>query len=308
MDNQRLFLYIALGFVSLLLYQSWVADYHTPAVRTPTEAAKATGEGASTAASDTPGGVAASADLPGTAAADDAVAADAVDATLAAPAVTVRTDVIDTTISTRGATITRVALLDYPIDIDEPDVPLELMSNEPGRYMVLQSGLQSREGVAAPTHREPYTVEADSYVLADGEDSLSVPFVWEGANGVKVVKTLTFHRNSYQVEIDYRIQNASGESWPVNQYRQIKRKPATKDERQQFMNTYIGGVLSTEDDTYDKIKFGDMQEENLNREFVNGWVAMIQHYFAAALIPTEEGVANTAYTRYLADENRYLIG
>jgi len=34
---------------------------------------------------------------------------------------------------------------------------------------------------------------------------------------------------------------------------------------------------------------------------------MIQHYFATAWVPTE-GEANTAYTRYLPAENRYLIG
>ena len=101
-------------------------------------------------------------------------------------------------------------------------------------------------------------------------------------------KTLTFTRGSYEVGLDYAVVNGSEAPWSVNQYRQMKRKPDTKDEKQQFVNTYIGGVVvSTAEDVYEKIDFGDIEDENLSVDATDGWVAMIQHYFAAAWIPPE---------------------
>jgi len=309
METQRLLLYMALGFLSLIIYQNWVQDYYAP---TPIE------RSASTSVTDAPGGVDAgsaapsAADLPqGPVEATSSTGADATAAPTAggssAPLVRVTTDVMDIRISTIGATISRVELLDYPVSIDDQDTPFALMSDDPAHYLVAESGLQAASGKAAPTHREPMQAAAESYTLANSEESVSVPFTWNSDDGVTVTKTLTFTRGSYEVGLDYRIENGSGESFSVNQYRQLKRKPGTKDEKQQFVNTYIGGILSTPEDVYSKIDFGDIEDEDLSAPATDGWVAMIQHYFATAWIPPE-GEVNTAYTRHLANENRYLIG
>jgi len=301
MDNQRLLLYMALGFVSLLLYQTWMTDYHFPP---PGQ----TIEGEPVAGGTNPGG----ADLPtasgpttGTAPAAQVVK---IDKTISAPSVSVKTDVMDIEISTSGATITSVLLKDYPVSINEPDTPFVLMSNKPARFLVAQSGLFNADGGTAPvpTHEVEMNVEATSYELGDKE-SIVVPFVWQSEDGKTVTKTLTFKKGSYEVDVDYVIDNASEQAWAVSQYRQLKRKPDTKDEKQQFVNTYIGAVLSTPEDRYNKISFGDMEDGALNEPVTNGWVAMIQHYFATAWVPEKEE-NNTAYTRYLPSENRYLIG
>ena len=311
MENQRLLLYLALGFLGLLIWQSWLADYATPPE--PVADGAPTVEGAP-AGADLPGAppaaVAPDDDLPGVPGEEGGTATvpaapASADGAVSAELVRVRTDVVDVGIDPVGATIVDVALLDYDVSVDEP-VPFRLVSNDPARYLVAQSGLQSTAGTPAPTHREPMRAEGAEHALADGQESLAVPFVWE-EDGVRVTKTLTFSRDSYEVGVDYRVENGSDAPYTVNQYRQLKRKPGTKDERQQFINTYIGGVLSTPEDVYEKITFSDMEDANLDAPATDGWVAMIQHYFAAAWIPREAEV-NTAYTRHLPAENRYLIG
>ncbi len=299
MDNQRLLLYMALGFASLLLYQTWLTDYHMPP---PGQ----TVDGVTVADTDNAG-----ADLPTAvpSAGSTSTAAQPVniDKTISAPSVSVQTDVMDIEISTSGATITSVLLKDYPVSIDDP-TPFTLMSNKPGRFLVAQSGLFNADGGNAPvpTHEVAMNVEATSYELGD-QESLSVPFVWQSEDGKTVTKTLTFKRGSYQVDVDYVIDNNSDQPWVVSQYRQLKRKPGTKDEKQQFVNTYIGAIVSTPEDRYSKISFGDMEDEALSTPVTDGWIAMIQHYFAAAWVPVK-GEVNTAYTRYLPTENRYLVG
>lgn len=307
METQRLLLYLALGFLSLIIYQTWVQDYHMPA---PSQQ-QAGQDVPVTATTDltvdqTSAGLPDAADLPNTVPASDA-SAPVLTQQSDARTISVETDVLDIKISTVGATITEVLLKDYPVSIEQPDTAFLLMSDDPARYLVAESGLQARANEPAPTHKEIMAVEGDSFTLNEGENTISVPFVWTSDNGITVTKTLTFSRGSYQVNVDYQINNASNADWTVNQYRQLKRKPGTSDEKQQFLNTYIGGVVSTAEDRYTKVSFGDMEDEDLNTSATDGWVAMIQHYFAAAWAPTE-GEPNTAYTRYLSNENRYLIG
>jgi len=305
METQRLLLYLAFGFLSLIIWQTWVADYHAPAqpvaregapadvgTASPLDAPRApTADGLLGGESDAPGA------LPGGGDAE----------VLEERLVRITTDVIDVAIDTLGGTIAEVDLLEYGISIDRLDEPFTLVSSDPLHYLVAQSGLQSTEGVAAPTHREPMSAERDAYALDEGVDTLRVPFAWESDTGVSVTKTFVFARASYEVGIEYLIDNGSAEPYTVNQYRQLKRKPGTKDERQQFVNTYIGGIVSTVEDRYTKYDFGDMEDENLDVDATDGWVAMIQHYFAAAWIPGA-GEVNTAYSRHLPSENRYLIG
>ncbi|MFT5894788.1 MAG: YidC/Oxa1 family membrane protein insertase [bacterium] len=305
METQRLLLYLAFGFLSLIIYQTWLQDYHAPVPVTQTsiDVPGATAVGGSPAVSSSSSNAA---DLPD-AVAGSVVTQSANENSVQYPTVSVSTDIMDIAISTRGATIARVDLLDYPVSIEDQDTPFQLVSDDPLHYLVVESGLQGRANESAPTHRELMTPEAESYTLVDGQDSIAVPFIWKSDSGITVTKTLTFYRSKYEVDVAYDISNGSGADWTVNQYRQLKRKPDTKDEKQQFMNTYIGAVVSNEEDRYTKISFGDMEDEDLNVSVTDGWVAMIQHYFATAWIP-QAGEQNTAYSRYLAQENRYMIG
>jgi len=306
METQRLLLYLAFGFLSLIIYQTWLQDYHTPApvpqTRTDVPGAipgsipsNESNVAAAPSAADLPAAVSGSVATP-----------TASESGVEIPLVSVVTDVLDIKISARGATIVGAQLLEYSVSIED-DTPFTLASNDPLRFLVAESGLQARANEAAPTHRELMTPQAESYTLSTGVDVIEVPFVWKSDAGITVTKTLTFRRGSYQVDINYQIANASGADWTVNQYRQLKRKPDTKDEKQQFVHTYIGGIVSNQEDRYSKISFGDMEDEDLNVDVTDGWVAMIQHYFAAAWVPTP-GEQNTAYSRYLPQENRYLIG
>ncbi|MBX2838341.1 MAG: membrane protein insertase YidC [Gammaproteobacteria bacterium] len=297
MEQQRILLYVALSLVGLMLYNQWIMDYRTPEP-VVTETTTVTNADGTTTVVEAP------ADLPA-AAAGNAAAATATATSTEARSISVTTDIIDVQISTQGGTITHVQLIDYPVSIKDSETPFSLMSSDPAHFLVAESGLQSRKGVKAPTHREIMTSVQESYTMGES-DTLDVPLTWE-ADGITVTKTLTFTRGSYEVVVNYDIQNTSDTDWVANQYRQLKRKPGTKDEKQQFLNTYIGAVVSTEEDRYSKVSFGDIEDENLDIDVTNGWVAMIQHYFASAWLPLPDET-NKAYTLYLQNENRYVVG
>jgi YidC/Oxa1 family membrane protein insertase len=74
-----------------------------------------------------------------------------------------------------------------------------------------------------------------------------------------------------------------------------------------ILYTYTGAVVSSPEQRYEKLSFDDMEDEKLNLDITNGWVAMLQHYFVSALIPASRDEQNHYYT-LATDNNRYVIG
>ncbi len=81
---------------------------------------------------------------------------------------------------------------------------------------------------------------------------------------------------------------------------------AAKPAKTTFIRTYTGGVLYSPEDKYEKITFEDMQKRTLDRNVTDGWAAMMQHYFLAALIPERSEPSATTPRRSAIE--RYVIG
>jgi len=220
-----------------------------------------------------------------------------------APMVQVVTDTHHLQISPRGAGINHAALLKYPTSVDKPDDPFVLMNDASPEVYISQGGLLSEQ--PAPTHEAGYRYSAESYSLAAGENSLKVPFYWSD-NGLSVVKTYQFERGSHLIKVTYRIRNDTGNIWRGRSYSQFKRADPTHD-GMRLLYTFTGTVISSPDKRYEKISFDDMAEEPLNREIGNGWIAMIQHYFVTALIPSQKDLPYRYYTRSLGNDF-YTVG
>ena len=320
MDSQRLFLYMGLLFICLIIYQAWIVDYGPrpqPQVATDAAGNTTTAEVTDQSQLNRLNADAAATDLPAGNSDASSTTPTATDATVSAtPAetdsqetrISVKTDLVNATLSSVGGTILGVDLLDYPVSLEQPDTPFTLASDTSQRFLVAQSGfLALDEGVEAPTHKAEYKTEADTYEFGDGSDTIVVPMTWESGDGLRITKNLTFTRGSYEIQIDYQVENGSEKPWRVNQYQQLQRKPVTSDETSRFLYTYIGGVVSTPEERYEKVKFEKFAKDPLSISSDGGWVAMIQHYFAAAWIP-EQQERNNFYTKYVTNTNRYLIG
>ncbi|WP_417549377.1 membrane protein insertase YidC [Methylophaga sp.] len=295
MDNLRTLFIFGLLIVSLLLWEAWQNDYVRPQqVATQNNANQPTVEN-DQAQNDLP-------ELP-TVTADGVPALPESEqvATSSANLLRVKTDVIDATIDLRGADIRQLALLKYPVDVKMPDKPVEFLNDSRNHFFVTQSGLRA-EG-DAPTHYETYTAEQSEYVMGDNADSLSVPMRWESDNGLTIIKTYTFTRDSYLVNVTYQIENQSGERFSAYPYAQFNRNQPEDDS---FMiYTYTGAVFSSAGNEYEKVDFGELEKNDFRRDVNGGWAAMIQHYFVAAFIPAEplqeislygKSINNTNYT------------
>jgi len=310
MDNQRMLLWAALGFLLLQLWISWQQDYGpkpvpvTPVAGNTTQ--QDTGPAIDQSQNSSTAGITPTNDLPAPVPVEGqpAVVTDSASGGPSGEEITVTTDTFTVSISSKGGDINSVRLLQYPTSIETPDDPFVLMNNTEAEYFVAQSGLQS-SGSSAPDHHAIFSVEKTEYNLGDQQEIL-VPLVWQSEDGVTVTKTYIFKRDSYLIDLEYDIQNNSGTALNFNQYRQLRRKPVTDDETQSFIYTFIGGVVSTDQDPYEKIKFENFDDEP-QTETTGGWAAIIEHYFLGAWIP-EQAETNKIYTKALSSPQRYIIG
>ncbi|MFP4273112.1 MAG: membrane protein insertase YidC [Halothiobacillaceae bacterium] len=289
MDTRRLILLVSLAFVLVLLWQAWMEDQRQRAM--PVDPAT---EQAADRPADVPTAAPTGADMPDMPKAD--AESGAQDGS-AAGSISVRTDVLDLRISTRGGVLHQADLLDYPVRLDQPDTPVRLLTDGRGKRYVAQSGLQSSSG-PAPTHHAEYRAEGSEYRLEEGQDVLSVPMAWE-EDGLRVTKTYHFERGSYVVRVTHEVENLRDEAWTGNQYRQLQR--TSVEDGMRLVYTYTGGVYAgdvpgTGDRVnYEKLTFSEMAKSPLSRDLTNGWVAMIQHYFLSAWAPRADEV-NHYYT------------
>ncbi|MBB1323516.1 MULTISPECIES: membrane protein insertase YidC [unclassified Shewanella] len=276
MESQRNILLIGLLFVSYLMWTQWQTDKAPK----PATAQTVTQTNASSQHSaDVP-----EADISGT----------PVELPATTNLISVNTDQLDIKISPVGGDIVYAALVEHKREIDSND-PFVILDQQNEFTYIAQSGLIGRDGIdSSAKGRATYSVQASSYSLADGKDTLTVPFTYTADNGVTYVKTFTFTRGQYDIKVDYSINNISAAPLQVQMYGQIK-QTIKESESSMMMPTYRGGAFSTQDTRYEKYNFDDMADKNLAKVTLGGWAAMLQHYFVSAWVPPATD-SNTIFT------------
>ncbi|MBT6275549.1 MAG: membrane protein insertase YidC [Chromatiales bacterium] len=305
-------LFIGLAIVLFLMYQEWQKDYGpqpTPATeQIASERSRDTPTGAPPTARDKP-----PTDRPTSARAT--AQAGETDVKIVSPTsglgsdgpalnlVTAATDVIRIYIDTRGGTLRKLDLLKHPVSLEEDAEPFRLLNDTLPNIFMAQSGLIGKD---APDHTAEFSAASNSYELEYDADTLEVPLTWRSESGLEVRKIIVLKRDSYELEVRYEVTNLTNESWSGEMYGQLKRTQVTEEGGNTFIYTYMGGVVSSEEEPYEKIDFSDMADENLKRTVKGGWAAMIQHYFVGAWIPPEN-TKNHYYTLSLGNAE-YVIG
>ena len=303
-EQIRMILIIALCVVSFLLWDAWQRDYgpRPPPPASTEQPARDAGSGGSTS----PG-----VDVPQAprAVQTETTATPSLEDVAGASGhgrkIRVVTDVLEVEIDTLGGTIAGVDLRSFPVSNDLPNEPFRLLDDaDPVRFFIAQSGLTGPR--SAPNHHAQYESDADVYELADGMEYIDVPLRWRSEDGVEVTRTYRFARDNYVVKIRVDVANRGEEAWQGALYGQLQRGEPESPGGLFRTYTYTGGILSGPEKPYEKVDFSDMASQDVDREATGGWVAMIQHYFAAAWIPGSEDT-NHYYSKSLPN-GRFAIG
>ena len=312
MDTQRLILFVIFSFSALFLWEAWQREHRPvpppaapakPAASADVPVPSLTNPGQGPAPGTAPAAIPGAPATPGT----------DVDAAAVARTIVVKTDLYTADIDPAGGVITRVALAAHR-DVDRPEAPYQVLLKTADRTSIAQSGLL---GNGMPNHRTVYEVLPGPRELAAGADRLELKLQATAPNGDKVVQVLTFHRGSYVIDVAYEVTNSGTESIAPFAYFQLTRDTkATGLHNPMAPASFTGPAIYNETDKYKKIEFGEIDKIAADparklpyaKTADNGWAGMVEQYFVAAWLPTDEKkTAREFYTRK-QDNGLYAVG
>jgi YidC/Oxa1 family membrane protein insertase len=304
-DMRRTLLWVVFTMSLVLLWDAWQKHTGAPSIFGGRPPAAATAPGAAPPPATA---VPAPAAVPG-AAGVPAATGTAAAPTAAAPAtsdtVTISSDVVKATVDTLGGTIVRLELLKHRDPID-PTRNFVLFDHSGKRLYLAQTGLISATaGVALPTHLTPMKAVTSERTLADGAPEIQLKLESVPVDGRRLVKTYTFKRGDYVVGVKHELFNEGSTPVSPQVYLQLARDGNAPEGESSFYFTFTGPAMYTEASKFRKVEFKDIEKgkSDHDKSASDGWVAMVQHYFASAWLlapgaPREFRTAKVAENHY----------
>ncbi|RJG02966.1 membrane protein insertase YidC [Noviherbaspirillum sedimenti] len=320
MDIRRTFLWVVFAMSVILLWDNWMRYNGKPSLFFPSttqtqQATPAAGAG-STAQSGLPqAGQAAVQAVPGTPASGAVPGGESV---AKSERITLTTDLIKAQINTLGGELTHLELLQHKESVHrawyaaftglfgasekvEPARNVTLFDES--RHYLAQTGLI---GGPFPNHKSVFVARPGARALDGGNQ---VQLVLEAEqSGVKLVKTYTFTRGSYVIDIKHEVINASGAPITPTAYLQLVRDNSKLPGESMFYSTFTGPAVYTDAEKFRKINFDDIEKGKAPKAATasDGWVSMVQHYFVSAFLPQDKA-PREIYTDKVAP-NLYSVG
>jgi YidC/Oxa1 family membrane protein insertase len=160
-------------------------------------------------------------------------------------------------------------------------------SNPSQRVYIARTGLinTAAGGDVLPNHTTAMTILPGPRELgADGTVKVVLESVAQG--GVKRTKTYTFRKGSYLVDVKHEVLNTGTQTVQPQVYLQLVRDGNKAPGESMFYQTFTGPAVYSESKKFEKIDFSDIDKGKTSHatQSPDGWVAMVQHYFASAWV------------------------
>ena len=227
--------------------------------------------------------------------------------------IVVSTPSVDITIALTGGDITKILLKNYPVSLKNPDQPIALLDDALRTY-IAQSGLVGPDGPDASQSGRPlYEASQQQYVINEPTD---ISIRTETDTGLMITKTFTIAPDRYDLKVTHNIENISGVTKTLSPFVQLKRDNSEDPSSQNSMGmqAFLGYALRTADERYRKVSFSDFENaadalelntELKNANTVGGYLALLQHYFTSAWIPSS---TETHLYSFRTNKNGHFIG
>jgi YidC/Oxa1 family membrane protein insertase len=308
-DIRRSILWVIFGFSMVLLWDKWQIHNGNKATFFPSASVSA--PAASNAKENGNAAVPnASGNLPSTTSGVETVSSAGATAPSAQAVLTeVTTDVYRLTFNSEGGSLVGAQLLQHAADghtrKELAEFPLTLLTQDGTHTYIAQTGLI---GGNFPNHKTPMTLVSSDTALADGQNELRVTYESAPVDGVKLVKTYTLKRGSYTIGVEHSVVNTGTAVAKPQLYVQLVRDDLQSANSTPFYSTFTGPAVYTQEQKYQKVAFKDIDKGKASfvKTAPDGYVAMVQHYFASAWV-LGEGVTRDNFARKI-DNNLYAAG
>jgi len=280
-DIRRTILWVIFGFSMVLLWDQWQVYNGNKATFFPSPVQKTVPAATGTAPAASNTGVPAPVLQAGAAPVPVAPVTPAV----AKERFEVTTDVLKLTFDTEGGSLVRAEFLKYS-DMSDKTRNFVLLDDSKDRIYMAQTGVVAgAAGGNYPTHKTVMTVSGERS-LKEGANDLTLKFTSPDVGGITLVKTYTLRRGAYDVAVKHELTNTSAVAIAPQLYLQLVRDGNKPVGESSFYSTFTGPAIYTEAKKYQKVEFADIKKKKVDveKEASNGYIAMVQHYFASAWI------------------------
>lgn len=198
----------------------------------------------------------------------------------------INTDLIDAEIDPITGDFIFLTLKKYPKDVNTID-GVNIFNKSAERYYYVNSGILIKDS-KNNNFFEKIDLNKFDYTIKEDDSSIFVTLKYEIFDNVYFYKIYTFKNYSYNIDLDFYIQNNSTNDFYFKQYGFIRYKNTENDSNgllSSSMNVYKGGALYTYDKPYKKLPFDDLNNKNITNSISGGWTAFLERYFISALIP-----------------------
>jgi YidC/Oxa1 family membrane protein insertase len=332
MDIKRTIMWVIFAMSLLMLWDNWMLHTGKPSMFAPASKSQAVQATQAKQVASSSASAIAAASQQNASITSDGTAPD-VDAAPAfvSETISIATDVFKVDFDTLGGDIKRLELLQYKEAVHHDhwyDLFLELFgvkekkiatknvvlfNQDALRTYLAQTGLV---GTGFPNHQSAYVLKSTGRQL-DANGQLQLVFEAENA-GVKLVKTYTFKKSSYLIDVNHEVINQTTAAITPSLYMQLRHDGTKPTSGSMFTGTaeFYAPAVYTDKKHFEKLdfekigKYEDEKEGSSNELHVsqadNGWVSVIQHFFVSAYIPPNK-MARDIYTQKVGN-NLYTVG
>jgi len=305
MDFRRLFLFLSLALVLMLLWTSWQREHPVSRTRTITSTASTSGQATpSRLLKGSPAGSKVSA--PGFSRPSGKSAVGVMK--LQAPVgrrLNLANNVLNLGIALAGGGITYAELRKYPEKLGSPAAYV-LLDTGKTRFLIVSPKV---EGSGLPAQRR-YRVEATAHYERQGKHRTSMPLVWQG-KGIRVTRTYSLRPGSYVVDLKTRVENLGSKPREVALVLQlVGRNPISSAHWwDHFLPKYWSyrGAGYYAGGSYEKEPSEGLAKKPFARRVRGGWIGVVNQYFDAVTIPPSRSTQE--FFGHAVDEGAgFLIG
>ena len=313
-DIRRTLLWVVFSMSLVLIWDAWQRHNGNPSMFSPAPARPAASASAAPGAVPTPAtpNASAVAAAPGMAPAQPAAAASAP----VAKQVTISTDLVKATLDSQGGSLVRLELLTQA-DQNDRTKNVVLFDQSAKRLYKAETGLIPPAGGAGlPNHHTVMELVPGDLALKEGSNELQVRFESPEVGGVKLAKIYTFRRGDYVIGVRHEVINRSSAAISPRLYLQLVRDGNPPEGESKFYFTFTGPAIFTDASKFQKLEFKKIEKREPGDKpdhattGADGWVAMVQHYFASAWLPDNGSGAKLPREFYTGktDTNTYSVG
>lgn len=197
--------------------------------------------------------------------------------------VIINTKLLYAKINLSGGDITYLVLKKY-LDKLNFENGIVLFDKSESKYFFAQSGFFEQAFSVKSNSSYNFSSNMTNYEILDGESDLYLNLKYQSSN-VKLNKVYIFRNYSYEISVDFYLQNLSENILSGKIYGFIKNRKDNLKNAFNVNRVYDGFAAYTKEKQYKKISYNDLENKHFSYNTESGWIASLDNYFLSAWIP-----------------------